>query len=334
MAPPFGLTRVGSSPSSSMQATDWLANASLISMTSRSATPIPARASALRTAGTGPIPITSGWTPATAVATTRAMGRSPSALAASASTRSTAAAPSLMPELLPAVTEPPARNAGRSAASASGVLSGRGCSSRSTRVTEPLRPGTLTATSWPAKRPASMAAPARRWLSAANASCRSRETAHWSATRSAVSPSEIGGYVACIAGLTKRQPRVVSSIVRAPRSYAASGLSITNGARVIDSTPPAMNTSPSPAPIACAAVFTACSPEPHSRLTVWPATSTGSPARSAAMRATFRLSSPAWLAQPRITSSTRAGSTRVRSTTARMTAAARSSGRTGARAPP
>ena len=37
----------------------------------------------------------------------------------------------------------------------------------------------------------------------------------------------------------------------------------------MDSTPPAMNTSPSPAPIAWAAPFTAWSPEPHSRLTVW-----------------------------------------------------------------
>jgi acetyl-CoA acetyltransferase len=33
----------------------------------------------------------------------------------------------------------------------------------------------------------------------------------------------------------------------------------------------------------------------------------GSPASSSAMRATLRLSSPAWLAQPRITSSMREG---------------------------
>ena len=85
----------------------------------------------------------------------------------------------------------------------------------------------------------------------------------------------------------------MSSIVRAPRSKPASGLSSTYGARVMVSTPPAMNTSPSPAPIAWAAAFTAWSPDPHSRLTVWPATSTGSPARSAAIRATLRLSSPA-----------------------------------------
>src|SRR4051794_22095504 len=78
----------------------------------------------------------------------------------------------------------------------------------------------------------------------------------------------------------------------------------------------------------------AWSPEPHSRLTVWPATSTGSPASSAAIRATLRLSSPAWFAHPSTTSSINAGSMPVLSTTARMTSAARSSGRTGASAPP
>ena len=82
---------------------------------------------------------------------------------------------------------------------------------------------------------------------------------------------------------------------------------MTYGARVIDSTPPPMNTSPSPTAIAWAAVLTACSPEPHSRLTVSPPTSTGKPASSSAIRATLRLSSPAWLAQPRMTSSTSAG---------------------------
>ena len=39
-------------------------------------------------------------------------------------------------------------------------------------------------------------------------------------------------------------------------------------------------------------------PEPQRRLTVAPPTDSGKPASSAAMRATLRLSSPAWLAQP------------------------------------
>ena len=75
------------------------------------------------------------------------------------------------------------------------------------------------------------------------------------------------------------------------------------------STPPAMISSASPARTARAAVPTASSPEAHSRLIVVPGTFSGSPDNSAAMRATLRLSSPAWLAQPRITSSTALQST-------------------------
>ena len=45
-------------------------------------------------------------------------------------------------------------------------------------------------------------------------------------------------------------------------------------------------------------------PEPHRRLIVAPGTAAGRPASSDDMRATLRLSSPAWLAQPKITSST------------------------------
>ena len=109
---------------------------------------------------------------------------------------------------------------------------------------------------------------------------------------------------------------------------------MTYGARVIDSTPPPMNTSPSPTAIAWAAELIAWSPLPHRRLTVSPPTSTGRPASNSAIRATSRLSSPAWFAQPRMTSSISPGSMPERSTTARMTVAARSSGRTLARAPP
>src|SRR5207247_425548 len=69
------------------------------------------------------------------------------------------------------------------------------------------------------------------------------------------------------------------------------------------------------------------------RLKVRPATETGNPASRAAIRATFRLSSPAWFAQPRYTSSTKAGSTPARLTTSPTTSAARSSGRTSLSAP-
>ena len=56
---------------------------------------------------------------------------------------------------------------------------------------------------------------------------------------------------------------------------------MTSGARLIDSTPPATNRSPSPAAIAWHAETTAESPDAQSRLTVTPATDSGSPASSA-----------------------------------------------------
>jgi hypothetical protein len=57
--------------------------------------------------------------------------------------------------------------------------------------------------------------------------------------------------------LTNRQPTVVSAIAGTSRLHAAAGFSMTNGARVMLSTPPATKPSPSPALIACAAVATA-----------------------------------------------------------------------------
>ena len=70
------------------------------------------------------------------------------------------------------------------------------------------------------------------------------------------------------------------------------------------STPPATTRSASPARTARAAIATASAPEPQRRLTVDPGTVSGRPASSRAIRATLRLSSPAWLAQPMTTSST------------------------------
>ena len=68
---------------------------------------------------------------------------------------------------------------------------------------------------------------------------------------------------------------------------------MTKGARVMLSTPPAITTSASPERIRRAASFTASSPLPQRRFTVTPGTVSGSPASSAAIRPTLRLSSPA-----------------------------------------
>ena len=101
------------------------------------------------------------------------------------------------------------------------------------------------------------------------------------------------------------------------------------------STPPAITSSASPLRIARAAMATASMLDPHSRFTVEPGTSCGSPASNSAMRATLRLSSPAWLAQPKMTSSTAAQFTvRLRSISALIGIAARSSVRMEDSAPP
>src|SRR6266446_6582829 len=70
----------------------------------------------------------------------------------------------------------------------------------------------------------------------------------------------------------------------AERENASGALPITNGARVIDSTPPAMAKSISPARIARPAAPTASSPEAQRRLRVAPGTVSGRPASSSAIR--------------------------------------------------
>ncbi len=121
----------------------------------------------------------------------------------------------------------------------------------------------------------------------------------------------------------------------ATRENALSALPMTNGARVMLSTPPAIISAVSPLLIARAAIAIASRLEPHRRLTVVPGTSCGSPASSSDMRPTLRLSSPAWLAQPYTTSSTAPQSTlALRSISAFSGIAPRSSGRMDASAPP
>lgn len=73
---------------------------------------------------------------------------------------------------------------------------------------------------------------------------------------------------------------------------------MTKGARLIDPTPPATISSASPALMARAAVITASMPEPYRRVDRRAGHFLAGRSRSSAMRATLRLSSPAWLAQP------------------------------------
>ena len=129
-------------------------------MTSISVMFRPALASTLRLAGTGPMPMMRGATPAVAMATTRARGFRPFVPAAASLARSSAAAPSLTPEALPAVTVPSLLKGVGRLASFSRVVA-RGCSSVSTTTGLPLRCETSTCEISSDSLPSAIAAAAR-----------------------------------------------------------------------------------------------------------------------------------------------------------------------------
>ena len=117
MPPPVTFSRSRSNFSSRSQAITCAANASLISISSKSASVRPVRSRTFCVAGTGPMPMISGCTPAQDNATIRASGSRPSASARDSLISTIAAAPSVMPLELPAVTLPPSRKTGASVAS-------------------------------------------------------------------------------------------------------------------------------------------------------------------------------------------------------------------------
>ena len=106
------------------------------------------------------------------------------------------------------------------------------------------------------------------------------------------------------------------------------------GAWLMDSAPPTRATLASPARMVCAADTAACSPDPHSRLTVSAGVSTGTPAYSAMWRARYGASFPVWMTLPTTTSSTAAAGTPVRSKAARAAATPRSTAEMSCSAPP
>ncbi len=197
-----------------------------------------------------------------------------------------------MPDALPAVTDPSLAKAGRSRPSSASVTSPRMCSSASMMV-GPLRPGISTGTICSLKYPASAAAAARRWLSAASASCSSRVTPYSSATFSAVTPMwhESNGSVS--------PPTMASTAVVSPIRWPHRMEGSQYGARLIDSAPPATATSQSPSLMAWAADTMACSPLPHSRLTVRAGVCTGSPPLTAATRDRYMSRASVWITLPK-----------------------------------
>ena len=130
---------LGVDPSSSMHGTICAANASLISTTSMSPIVMPVSASSFWIAGIGPSPMISGR--GSRRRSRRRCGHcgfKPRVARLSSDMISSAAAPSLSGQALPAVTVPPSLNAGFSAASFSSVVPARGPSSLVTTVSGKL----------------------------------------------------------------------------------------------------------------------------------------------------------------------------------------------------
>ena len=151
-----------------MQAILWDANASFSSNKSISVIFKPARSNAFCVAGTGPIPIIAGSTPATAMLTIFAIGFKLYFFTAASLASNMAAAPSLIPLLLPAVTVPSFKKAGFNVASFSTGES-LGCSSFSNNISA-LPCIIFTATISSLNFSALFAASYFIWLAAANSS--------------------------------------------------------------------------------------------------------------------------------------------------------------------
>ena len=123
---------------------------------------MPAFSSAARIAGAGPMPMREGSTPTTARRRCGRAASTPAPAALSAVERIIIAAPSTMPEALPAVTKPSLSNAVGRLARSSIVVSGRrwsSCSIIFARFPFPTSTGTTSS----ASRPAAQASPARCW---------------------------------------------------------------------------------------------------------------------------------------------------------------------------
>ena len=143
----------------------------------------------LAVAGTGPMPMIRGSTPAWRSATSRASGCGRGCSATLRSISTTAAAASLTPEALPAVTVPFLREPGLQLGEAlrggvrPHVLVGR------SNTTVPFFDGACHRQDLLREVARSeIAGAARRWHSTASASCSSRETSYFFATFSAVTP--------------------------------------------------------------------------------------------------------------------------------------------------
>ena len=174
--------------SSRKHARTWAAKASLISTTSNCSNFMPVFARSFLTAGTGPMPMIFGSTPATPQSIILASGFKFRRLASSSDARTVAEAPSVMPDEFPAVMVPVFTNTGESLAMSSKDASIRICSSESSCFVSPFFPRTATGINSSPNRFARVAAVAFCWLRSAYWSCSSRVILYKLARFFAVSP--------------------------------------------------------------------------------------------------------------------------------------------------
>ena len=180
-----------------------------------------------------------------------------------------------------------------------------------------------------------MAFAARSCERRANASWSARAMPNSAATLSAVSGIESVPNFSRMAGLTNRQPMVVSWI-SVDRENADAALGMTNGARLMLSTPPASTRSASPERTARDAMAIASRLDPQSRFTVPPGAATG---RSGQQRrhpgdVAVVLAGLVGAAEQHVVQLRPSRPTAAARPGPRSTWAARSSGRTVASAPP
>src|ERR1035437_117048 len=164
IAPPFTLSRSRFKFNVRSKASTCAANASFNSISPNSCSLRLSFSSSFRSAGTGPIPIVRGSTPAEVTAAIRASGFRLFCFTKCSLATTTAAAPSVIPEEFPAVIVPGVsldfENTGGSFPSFSKLASGNGCSSRA-NVVAPFFPSMVTGTISASKRPAAIAPLAR-----------------------------------------------------------------------------------------------------------------------------------------------------------------------------
>ncbi len=276
---------------------------------------MPVRSSSRRVASIGPSRWKYGFDPTSAWSTIRARGVRPRACASSESINSTADAPSLICEEVPAVCRPSGSTV-RSPAKPSRVVSRRPSSAETVLISSVGLPVSLSITGLcsgvisRSKRPSSTAMRALRWDSNPSTSRSSRVRPRFLAILSA--PSNWLGM------------SIVQDSGRG--SPAPGGTLAPNGMRLIDSTPQAIPTLIVSALIMSLIKCAACCPEPHWASIVVAPVGWGRPACNHARRTMSLDCSPAWETQPPTTCSTISGSTPALSRTSRWTCPSSSPG--------